>query len=224
MIDLITTMTSTCIFDMDGVLIDSGAHHRSAWRALLDELGALPAEPEFWRLTIGRPAEEAVPLLLGRQVASTEARRLALRKRDLYATFAARGLLSVPGVVDFVQALARLGVPRAVGTSASRGDVESLLGALGLRRYFEVIVTAEDVRFGKPSPEVYLESARRLGSPPAVCLVFEDSLVGVEAARRAGMRAIGVTTAHTAEELLGAGAETTIADFEGLEWESIARP
>ena len=218
------TTTSTCIFDMDGVLIDSGAHHRSAWRALLDELGVQPAEPEFWRLTIGRPAEEAVPLLLGRTMPSSEARRLALRKRDLYAGLAARGLLSVPGVAEFVQTLVRLGVPRAVGTSASRGDVENLLGALALRRHFEIIVTAEDVRFGKPDPEVYLECARRLGSPPAVCLVFEDSLVGVQAARRAGMRAIGVTTAHTAEELLGAGAEATIADFEGLEWESIARP
>ena len=72
--------TSTCIFDMDGVLIDSGAHHRSAWRALLDELGVQPAEPEYWRLTIGRPAEEAVPLLLGRAMPSSEARRLALRK------------------------------------------------------------------------------------------------------------------------------------------------
>ena len=215
--------TSTCIFDMDGVLIDSGAHHRSAWRALLDELG-IQAEPEFWRLTIGRPAEEAVPLLLGRRMPSSEARRLALRKRDLYAGFAARGLLSVPGVAEFVGTLVRLGVPRAVGTSATRGDVENLLGALALRPHFEIIVTAEDVRFGKPDPEVYLECARRLGAPPAVCLVFEDSLVGVQAARSAGMRAIGVTTAHTAEELLGAGAEDTIADFEGLEWESIARP
>jgi HAD superfamily hydrolase (TIGR01509 family) len=220
----VMTSTSTCIFDMDGVLIDSGAHHRSAWRALLDELGVEPAEPEFWRLTIGRPAEEAVPLLLGRQVASSEARRLAMRKRDLYASLAARGLLSVPGVVDFVQGLAGVGVPRAVGTSASRGDVENLLAALGLRRYFEVIVTAEDVALGKPDPAVYLESARRLGRAPSECLVFEDSLVGVVAARRAGMRAIGVTTAHTAEELLGAGAEATIANFEGLEWKSIVRP
>jgi beta-phosphoglucomutase-like phosphatase (HAD superfamily) len=126
--------------------------------------------------------------------------------------------------VDFVRGLARVGVPRAVGTSASRGDVESLLGALGLRGYFEVIVTAEDVALGKPDPAVYLESARRLGSAPSECLVFEDSLVGVVAARRAGMRAIGVTTAHSAEELLGAGAETTIANFEGLEWKSIVRP
>ena len=217
-------MTSACIFDMDGVLIDSGAHHRSAWRALLDELGVVPARPDFWRLTIGRPAEEAVPLVLGRRVSAAEARRLALRKRELYTEFSSQGLRPIPGVQDFVGALARGGVPRAVGTSASRGDVDSLLGSLGLLRYFDVIVTAEDVRLGKPDPAVYLEAARQIGERPAVCVVFEDSLVGVHAARRAGMRAIGVTTAHTADELHEAGAEATIADFEGVEWSAVVQP
>ena len=160
---MIFTMTSACIFDMDGVLIDSGAHHRSAWRALLDELGVIPTQPEFWRLTIGRPAEEAVPLLLGRRVSAAEARRLALRKRELYAEYSGQGLRPVPGVLGFVDALARAGVPRAVCTSASRGDVDTLLGSLGLLRYFDVIVTAEDVRLGKPDPAVYLEAARRIG-------------------------------------------------------------
>src|SRR5262249_51763748 len=127
-----STTTRACIFDMDGVLIDSGAHHRSAWRALLAELGVAPAQPEFWRLTIGRPAEEAMPLLLGRSVSPAEARELALRKRELYNDFAASGLRSVPGATAFVETLARDGVPRAVGTSASRGDVDALLGALGL--------------------------------------------------------------------------------------------
>jgi len=216
-------MTHACIFDMDGVLIDSGAHHRNAWRALLAELGVTPVPPEFWRLTIGRPAEEAVPLLLGRHVSAAEARRLALRKRDLYAGFAARGLQSVPGAPGFVQALARASIPRAVGTSASRADVEILLGDLGLRRYFDVIVTADDVRLGKPDPAVYLEAARRIGEPPAACVVFEDSLVGVQAAQRAGMRAIGVTTAHTADELRAAGAEMAIADFEGLAWSQVVQ-
>jgi beta-phosphoglucomutase len=217
-------VTNACIFDMDGVLIDSGAHHRKAWRALLDELGVEPAQPELWRLSIGRPAEEALPLLLGRRMRPAEARRLALRKRDLYTKFAAQGLQQVPGVQTFLETLVRVGVPRAVGTSASRRDAESLLSTLGLHPYFDVIVTADDVRFGKPSPEVYLEAARRLGVPPAACVVFEDSLVGVQAARRAGMRAIGVTTAHAAHELGAAGAETTIADFEGLEWSSVVRP
>jgi sugar-phosphatase len=81
-----------------------------------------------------------------------------------------------------------------------------------------VIVTAEDVRWGKPNPEVFLRAAAGLEVPPTTCLVFEDSLVGVHAARNAGMRVIGVTTAHDGHELLAAGAERAIADFEGFAW------
>jgi HAD superfamily hydrolase (TIGR01509 family) len=202
---------------MDGVLVDSGAHHRDAWRALLGELGVRPA-PDFWRVTIGRPAEEAVERLLGQALSDDEARRLAERKREHYARLAARGLVPIAGVAGFVEALARADVPRAVATSASRGDVERLLGALGLRRHFEVVVTAEDVRRGKPDPEVYVRAAEGIGLDPGACLVFEDSVVGVHAARAAGMRVIGVTTAHTTAELTAAGAERAIADFEGCRW------
>ena len=218
------SVTSTAIFDMDGVLIDSGAHHRHAWRALLAELGAEPADPEHWRLTIGRPSEEAIPLLLGRRVSGAEARRLARRKRDLYQERAQAGLEPVPGVLSFLASLARLDVPRAVGTSASRWDAERLLDDLGLLRYFDVVVTADDVMLGKPDPEVWVQAARRLKVIPGHCVVFEDALVGVHAARAAGMRAIGVTTAHTDTELRAAGAERTIPDFQGLAWSRIARP
>ena len=208
---------------MDGVLIDSGAHHRAAWQALLVELGE-DADPEHWRLTIGRPSEEAVPLLLGRQLSDWDIRRLARRKRDLYVHFARTGIVTVAGVDRFVAALAGSDVPRAVGTSASGFDVHHLLAGAGLRRFFDVIVTADDVTYGKPDPEVYQLAAARLRVRPESCVVFEDSLVGLEAARRAGMRAIGVTTAHTADELLQAGAERAIANFEEVEWPAIARP
>jgi HAD superfamily hydrolase (TIGR01509 family) len=209
---------------MDGVLIDSGAHHRQAWRALLAELGAEPAHPDHWRLTIGRPSEEAIPLLLGRRMSGAEARRLARRKRDLYQEQTQIGLEPVPGVPEFLASLARLGVPRAVGTSASRWDAERLLDDLGILRHFDVVVTSDDVMLGKPDPEVWTQAARRLRVAPTTCVVFEDALVGVQAARTAGMRAIGVTTAHTEAELVAAGAERTIPDFQGLEWIRIARP
>ena len=213
---------TAAIFDMDGVLIDSGAHHRHAWRALLAELGTEPAHPEHWRLTIGRPSEEAIPLLLGRRVSGAEARRLARRKRDLYQERAQAGMEPVPGVPEFLHALERQHVPRAVGTSASRWDAERLLDDLGLLRFFDVVVTADDVMLGKPDPEVWAQAARRLRVTPAHCVVFEDAPVGIQAARAAGMRAIGVTTAHTDAELLAAGADRTIPDFQGLEWSSIA--
>ncbi len=209
--------TRAVVFDMDGVLIDSGAHHREAWRAMLADVGVAPPT-DFWRITIGRPSEEAVELLLGRRLPDGEALRLARLKRDHYVRLVRRGLLPIAGAPQFVAALARADVPRAVGTSASRYDTERLLSQLGLRPHFDVVVTADDVRRGKPDPEVYLQAAEALAVPPDACLVFEDSVVGVHAARTAGMRAIGVTTAHSAAELGAAGAERTIADFEGLSW------
>jgi beta-phosphoglucomutase family hydrolase len=204
------------IFDMDGVLVDSGAHHRDAWRAMFDDLGVAPP-PEFWRITIGRPADEAVALLL-HDVDRAEARRLAERKRGHYARLARRGLVPVPGVVAFVDALAGAAIPRAVGTSATRRDLDRVLGALGLDGRFDVLVTADDVRWGKPNPEVYLKAAAGLGVDPSACLVFEDAVVGVHAARAAGMRVIGVTTAHTRDELVAAGAERAVVDFEDVRW------
>src|SRR2546429_9471560 len=112
-------MTEAVIFDMDGVLIDSGAHHRAAWMALLAELGEEAAHPEPWRLTIGRPSEEAVPLLLGRAMPDYEARRLARRKRDLYVGFAPAGLVAVAGVRDFLATPAHVPVPPPLATPAS---------------------------------------------------------------------------------------------------------
>ena len=210
-------MTSAVIFDMDGVLVDSGAHHRAAWTAMLGEIG-IPVPPEFWRLTIGRPADEAVPHLVGRPLAPTEVWRLARRKHEHYVKLSRAGLPAVAGAPAFVNALARLGVPRAVATSARRADATRLLGDLDLLAHFAVIVAAEDVYQGKPAPDVFVTAARRLGVPPETCLVFEDAVVGVHAGRAAGMRVIGVTTAHTADELTGAGAERCIADFEACRW------
>ena len=204
------------VFDMDGVLVDSGAHHRDAWTAMCRDCGVTPPA-EFWRLTIGRPAEEAVALLVD-GIDRAEARRLADLKREHYTRLARRGVVAVAGAGAFVETLARARVPRAVATSASRRDLERVLEALGLRRYLDVAVTADDVRRGKPHPEVYLRAADQLGVDATACVVFEDAIVGVHAARAAGMRVIGITTAHTADELLGAGAERAVPHFEVVRW------
>src|SRR5258708_25530216 len=98
---------------MDGVLIDSGAHHRAAWRALLDELGVVPAEPDYWRLTIGRPSVEAVPLLLGRETSWAEAQRLPARKQEHYRRPPRGGPGPGRRAAPLVPPLAPPGVPRA---------------------------------------------------------------------------------------------------------------
>jgi beta-phosphoglucomutase len=209
--------TRAVVFDMDGVLVDSGAHHRDAWTRMLAELG-ITAAPGFWRQTIGRPSVEAIPLLLGEPVAPAEARRLARRKQEHYLILAASGPRAVPGIPAFVELLEAQGVPLAVATSARRSDALALLGPLGLLERFVTVVTVEDVARGKPDPEVYLLAARRLGVSPEACLVFEDAIIGVQAALRAGMRAFGVATGYEPADLLAAGAERVIATFEGLTW------
>ena len=209
--------TRAVVFDMDGVLIDSGAHHREAWIRLLAELG-VAVTPGFWRRTIGRPSVEAVPLLLGASIAPAEARRLANRKHEHYVTLAARGLPAVAGVAAFVDLLRAHEIPLAVATSARRSDAIELLGPLGLLDRFVAVVAAEDVTRGKPDPEVYLQAARRLGARPDECLVFEDAIVGVQAAAGSGMRVIGVATAYEPADLLAAGAERVITTFDGLTW------
>ena len=211
-----TPIADAVVFDLDGVLIDSGVHHRDAWVAMCRDCGVTPP-PEFWRLTIGRPAEEAVVLLVG-DIGAAEARRLAAIKRAHYERLARRGIMAVAGADQFVKTLTRTGVPRAVATSASRRDMERALDALELRAHIGVTVTADDVRHGKPHPEVYLKASERLGVDATACVVFEDAIVGVQAARAARMRVIGVTTAHTADELLAAGAERTVPHFEDVRW------
>lgn len=212
------------LFDMDGVLVNNSRFHREAWRRLSREEGFALTDPEFWRQAIGRPVEEAVPRILGRPVPPAEAARLARRKTALYHELADGHAAPVPGVVEFVRALATTGVPRALATSAVADSAARILEALGLAAVFPVRVTAGQVRRGKPDPEVYLTAAARLGVPPAACVVFEDAVVGVEAARRAGMAVVGLTTAHADGELRDAGATWTAPDFTGLTWAALAPP
>ena len=154
------------IFDMDGVLVDSGAFHRAAWRALLDEMGVPATSPEFWRLTIGRPVEEALPLLLQRPLSDREISRYAQRKTTLYHSFSRQGFAPVPGVQALVQSLNGARIPLAVATSASRQSVRIVLERLGLTGAFGAVVTADDVTNGKPDPEVYFTAAHRLEATP----------------------------------------------------------
>src|SRR5262249_56439557 len=111
------------------------------------------------------------------------------------------------GAGDLGKARAGAGVPGAAATSAPGRALGRVLDALELRAHIDVAVTADDVRWGKPHPEVYLKAAGALGVDAAACVVFEDAIVGVQAARAAGMRVVGVTTAHTADELMAARAE-----------------
>ncbi|MBC7097799.1 HAD family phosphatase [Candidatus Bipolaricaulota bacterium] len=205
------------IFDLDGVLVDSSSFHLEAWRLLAWEEGFPVQVTESWfRDTFGLRNDAILATLAGRPLAPFEVARLSRRKEELFRELAQGKLRPLPGAVELVSGLQRAGVLLAVGTSAPRANLEFILGELGLSGFFTCTVTAEDVVWGKPDPEVFLKAAQGLGLPPWRCVVFEDAEAGVEAARRAGMLCVGVATTHPPERLYRAGARLVVGSLEEI--------
>jgi beta-phosphoglucomutase family hydrolase len=199
-----TGATWAAIFDWDGVILDSSRQHEASWQLLARENG-LPLPPDFFRRSFGMKNERIIPELLGWTRDPERVRQLGDRKEALYRELIRReGVQPLPGVRAWLETLRGAGIPCAVGSSTPRRNIDCVMDALGLRGFFRVIVAGEDVTRGKPHPEVFLRAAERLGVPPSRCVVFEDAHVGLEAARAAGMKVVGVATTHPPESLRAA--------------------
>ncbi|HEX8371406.1 MAG TPA: HAD family phosphatase [Chthoniobacterales bacterium] len=189
------------IFDWDGVIIDSSRHHEESWERLSAEIGKPLPEGHFKR-GFGMKNEWIIPNLLKWSNEVEEVAALSLRKEALYREVVADwGIEALPGVVDWLETLKAAGIPRVIGSSTHRLNIETTLDRLGLRDAFDDIVCAEDVTAGKPDPQVFLKASSKAGIAPELCVVFEDAHVGIEAAQRAGMRVIAVATTNPIEEL-----------------------
>jgi HAD superfamily hydrolase (TIGR01509 family) len=193
------------VFDWDGVIIDSSRHHEESWvRLAAEEGGRLLPEGHF-KKGFGRKNEWIIPHLLGWTEDPAEIRRLSLRKEALYREIVAEwGIEPLPGVREWLERLHAAQIPCVIGSSTHRLNIESTLDRMAFRHHFQEIVTAEDVSQGKPDPEVFLKAAGKIGVAPGRCVVFEDAHVGMEAARRAGMKLVAVATTHPAGELQAA--------------------
>lgn len=180
------------VFDMDGVLVDSMPVHTEAWRVYLRELG-LECEDLEARMH-GRRNDEIVADFIGAGLSADEIHGHGAAKEKLYRDRMGPALETrlVPGVREFL--LRHSGAPMAVATNAEPANVDFVLDGADFRRFFKVAVHGLLVKHPKPHPEVYLRAADELGVRPENCIVFEDSPAGVEAARRAGARIVGVQT------------------------------
>jgi HAD superfamily hydrolase (TIGR01509 family) len=161
--------------------------------------------PGHFQRSFGMKNERIIPELLHWTGDAREIRRLSLRKEELYRVIVReRGLTALPGAKGWLQSLAAAGIPCVIASSTHRANIVTALGVLGLTGSFRAIVSAEDVHHGKPHPEVFLQAAGKAQRPANRCVVFEDAHVGIEAARRAGMKVVGVATTHPARSLAGA--------------------
>lgn len=203
------------LWDMDGTLVDTAKLHFDAWVLACQALGREFTAEDF-RLTFGRRNPEIYDYLFPGKPNPEASDRLGLEKELLYRAEAKRqGISLLPGVGELIQDLARSGAKQGIGSSAPRGNLDLILELTGIGPFMGAIVGQEDTSRGKPDPEVFLVGAQRLGLSPHQCVVVEDAVAGVQAAKAAGMKAVGVTFVghHPAEALKAAGADLLLEDL-----------
>jgi beta-phosphoglucomutase len=184
------------LWDLDGTLIDSAGHHWVAWRDTLAAEGR-PVQPGDFADTFGKRNDEILRQLFGRELDAGWIERVSDTKERAYRLLLReQGLEAAPGAFEWLARLHEAGWRQALASSAPRPNIDAVFQALALGRFLDAVVSADEVGRGKPDPAIFLEAARRLGMPPAGCVVVEDAPAGIEAARRAGMASIGVLSTH----------------------------
>ena len=181
------------LWDMDGTLIDSEEFHWISWRDTMANQGIAITREQFLA-SFGLRNDSVLPRWLGAAATPERIEKIATTKEEMYRHLVrTEGISPLPGVASWLHRLHSQGWLQAIASSAPRANVEAVLEALAVAQFFQGIVAAEDVHRGKPDPEVYLTAAARLGASPDRCIVVEDAVAGIEGARNAGMRSIGVS-------------------------------
>ncbi len=190
------------IFDMNGTMVDDMHYHELAWyKVLVDQLKA-PLTAEQVKLQMYGKASEMFVRVFGQgKFSDQEIEMITIGKESRYREEFLPHLKLIDGLHSFLDKAKTMNIKLAIGTAAPKANVDFVLDNLNLRSYFPVIIGPEDVRESKPHPDVFLQAASRLGIAPDQCVVFEDAPKGIEAAARAGMKAVGITSYHSSEEL-----------------------
>ena len=187
-------MIEACIFDLDGVVVDTAKYHFIAWKALARELGFDFTLADNERLK-GVSRMQSLDILLeigGKQFTQSEKIAMAEKKNTLYVSYIEKMSPeeTLPGVEKFLQELRKRGIKTALGSASKNAPL--ILERIGLAGWFDVIVDGNSISEAKPNPEVFLKGAEKLGIIPEHCVVFEDAIAGVEAARNANMYCVGI--------------------------------
>lgn len=208
---------TVAIFDWDGVVIDSASAHEQSWGELAQEEQRVLPSDHFLR-GFGKRNEVIIPEILRWTHDPAEIRRISLRKEALYRVIARQGQMRVlPGVFTLLHALQAAEVPCVIGTSTQKENLELAFELFGFGVFFQGAVTSEDVRRGKPDPEVFLKACALAGGDPAVSFVFEDSFSGVQAGLAGGFLTIALATTNSPAALAPYQAHRIVKDLSEVD-------
>ena len=199
---------------MDGVIVDSNPFHKIALKQFCKKYGKDLTEEELREKIYGRRNQDWLVSIFG-ELDSDKMNAYADEKEALFREIYEKDIRPVEGLPSFLKKMDESGIPRAIATSAPRSNVDFTLEKTHTGHYFRTILDSSFVDKGKPHPDIYLKTVKALNFEPGRCVVFEDSLAGVEAAKNAGCKVVGITTTHTREELKET--DLIIEDFVGLE-------
>ncbi len=209
------------IFDMDGVIVDSGSLHFQSWQEAFASHGIKFSRKDFSQ-AFGRVNKDIIADKLGNKATTGLVHAIGEEKESIFRRLVQTcGLEALPGAIGLIENLDRQGFRLAVASSAPRANIELILGKLGLQQCFQASVSGEDVTRGKPDPQPFLLAAERLGAKPEQSAVIEDAPAGIEAACRAGMAAIGITTSHKRAEM--AEADLVVDSLSELDADKIVQ-
>jgi beta-phosphoglucomutase family hydrolase len=204
---------------MDGVIADTAPYHFAAWREVFRENGRDYSEDMF-RHNFGRRNDAIIKKVLGDGLTAAKIKSIDIAKEEGFRRLAQGKIAALPGAVDLIRALKANRFRLAIGSSAPRENIEIILSGLGIRDCFDAVVSSQDVTEGKPDPQVFQIAAQRLGVAPQDCVVIEDAVAGVAAAKGAGMHCIAVTNTHPRENLKAA--DLVVDSLESLTVPSLA--
>jgi HAD superfamily hydrolase (TIGR01509 family) len=188
------------LWDVDGTLVDSAEYHWLTWRDTLAAEGFTLTRERF-DASFGQRNDEILRAHFGPDLPKSEIERIGNAKEERYRELVrTRGIEPLPGVLRWLKKLKSEGWRQAVASSAPLLNVQAIIEALKLESFFDATASAEDVDRGKPDPQIFLAAAAKLHVPPERCIVVEDAPAGLEGARRAGMRRIGVLSTHPSLE------------------------
>ena len=209
------------IWDMDGVIVDTAVYHYRSWRHAFKKRGVNFTEADFQR-KFGQRNDAIIRASIGREVTVEEIEEIAQDKENYFRENVRHHVKPLPGAVELIRALHEGGYRTAIASSAPPENIRLLLGSLGITDCFQQIAYGKEVTESKPSPQIYLLAAQKLGAEPGKCIVFEDAVTGVAGAKRAGMYCVAVTTSNPRESLQEADlvvdslVELTVSSLEKL--------